>query len=79
MHCYTLLFQESSRSHAVFTIILEHEEYSSGGGRVVTIGKLRLVDLAGSERCVCISQHTDTHTNRICMKSFMYHMHCVYY
>lgn len=42
--------QESSRSHAVFTIIVEHAEYDGSGGSVVTIGKLRLVDLAGSER-----------------------------
>lgn len=39
--------KESSRSHAVFTIVVER----SGGNRV-TIGKLRLVDLAGSERFV---------------------------
>lgn len=42
--------QESSRSHAVFTIIIEHGKDDSCGGMVVTIGKLRLVDLAGSER-----------------------------
>ena len=40
--------KESSRSHAVFTIVVERSE---GGPRGrVTIGKLRLVDLAGSER-----------------------------
>ncbi|KAI6655252.1 Kinesin-like protein KIF3A [Oopsacas minuta] len=40
--------KESSRSHAVFTIVIER---SGGSYRSrVTIGKLRLVDLAGSER-----------------------------
>ena len=34
----------------MFTIIVEHAEYDSSGGSVVTIGKLRMVDLAGSER-----------------------------
>lgn len=42
--------QESSRSHAVFTIIVEHAEYDTMGESIVTIGKLRMVDLAGSER-----------------------------
>jgi kinesin family protein 3/17 len=43
---------ESSRSHAVFTIVVEHASYTSDGGSVITIGKLRLVDLAGSEKSV---------------------------
>ena len=46
----TLISQESSRSHAVFTIIVEHAEYDATGESIVTIGKLRMVDLAGSER-----------------------------
>ncbi|XP_064386094.1 uncharacterized protein LOC135334732 isoform X2 [Halichondria panicea] len=47
----TKMNKESSRSHAVFTIIVEHAEHQAdSGGSVVTIGKLRLVDLAGSER-----------------------------
>ena len=41
--------KESSRSHAVFTVVVERSGGGSGSGRV-TIGKLRLVDLAGSER-----------------------------
>lgn len=43
----------SSRSHAVFTIIVEHssEDPTIGEGYSdVTVGKLHLVDLAGSER-----------------------------
>ena len=42
----------SSRSHAVFTIIVECAQVSDvkKGGNAVTIGKLNLVDLAGSER-----------------------------
>lgn len=47
---YALCLQESSRSHAVFTVIVEHAECDGSGGNIVTIGKLRLVDLAGSER-----------------------------
>ena len=47
---FVLTLQESSRSHAVFTIIVEHAEYDSMGESIVTIGKLRMVDLAGSER-----------------------------
>lgn len=59
VHCETALdsvfdviviSQESSRSHAVFTIIVEHAEYDAAGESIVTIGKLRMVDLAGSER-----------------------------
>lgn len=43
----------SSRSHAVFTIIVECAqavETKKGSNQSVTIGKLNLVDLAGSER-----------------------------
>ena len=45
-----LILQESSRSHAVFTVIVEHATDDGCGGSVVTVGKLRLIDLAGSER-----------------------------
>lgn len=40
----------SSRSHAVFSMIVEHSENRGDGESCVTIGKLHLVDLAGSER-----------------------------
>ena len=41
----------SSRSHALFSIIVEHSEVSTvTQKKVITIGKLNLVDLAGSER-----------------------------
>ena len=47
----TLMNATSSRSHAVFNMIVEHSEKSEGGGgATVTVGKLTLVDLAGSER-----------------------------
>ena len=39
----------SSRSHAVFTVILESEGVIKGN-TTTTIGKINLVDLAGSER-----------------------------
>ena len=42
--------QQSSRSHAVFSMIVEHSETRGEGDSCVTIGKLHLVDLAGSER-----------------------------
>jgi Kinesin-like protein len=42
----------SSRSHAVFIIIVEHMSHDeeSNGAREIRVGKLNLVDLAGSER-----------------------------
>ncbi|OMJ85318.1 hypothetical protein SteCoe_13417 [Stentor coeruleus] len=43
----------SSRSHAVFIIIVEHMVVGEGDfpeGQEITVGKLNLVDLAGSER-----------------------------
>ncbi|XP_062517436.1 uncharacterized protein LOC134192702 [Corticium candelabrum] len=47
----TKLNRESSRSHAVFSIIVEHSTLSTDTAtKSVTIGKLNLVDLAGSER-----------------------------
>ena len=54
---YTCIhMQESSRSHAVFTIIVEHSlADEDGSGSTVTVGKLRLVDLAGSEKLIRIS------------------------
>merc|ERR1711881_306872 len=41
----TLMNQDSSRSHAIFTIYVETEENDN-----IRAGKLHLVDLAGSER-----------------------------
>ena len=41
--------EASSRSHAIFTIILESEGVVKGN-TTTTIGKINLVDLAGSER-----------------------------
>jgi kinesin family member 6/9 len=50
----------SSRSHAIFTIIIESEGVS--GNRIITkLGKLNLVDLAGSERLYKVPE-TYTHT-----------------
>lgn len=52
---HNTLMQESSRSHAVFTIIVEHSlADEDGSGSTVTVGKLRLVDLAGSEKYIRI-------------------------
>uniref|UniRef100_A0A8D0L322 Kinesin family member 13B n=1 Tax=Sphenodon punctatus TaxID=8508 RepID=A0A8D0L322_SPHPU len=46
-----LIFQESSRSHAVFKIILTHTLIDvQSGTSGEKVGKLSLVDLAGSER-----------------------------
>ena len=45
----TLMNAESSRSHSIFTILIECEEKIDGEARFC-VGKLNLVDLAGSER-----------------------------
>ncbi|EDW73024.2 uncharacterized protein Dwil_GK17320 [Drosophila willistoni] len=46
----TKMNQESSRSHAIFSITVERSELVENGGQHVRMGKLQLVDLAGSER-----------------------------
>ena len=46
----TLMNQQSSRSHAVFTITVETSEVGPDGETHIRVGKLNLVDLAGSER-----------------------------
>ena len=43
----TLMNQSSSRSHSIFTIVIECAETK---GDHIRVGKLNLVDLAGSER-----------------------------
>lgn len=43
----TLMNKTSSRSHSIFTIVVECAE---NGGEHIRVGKLNLVDLAGSER-----------------------------
>lgn len=45
----TLMNQTSSRSHSIFTIVVECAEMN-GQGDHIRVGKLNLVDLAGSER-----------------------------
>ena len=45
----TLMNQESSRSHCIFTIYVETQESLKDTDKIV-VGKLNLVDLAGSER-----------------------------
>lgn len=44
----TNMNMRSSRSHAIFTLIVEQQDKSSNGA--VTVAKFHLVDLAGSER-----------------------------
>eukprot|EP00939_MAST-03C_sp_MAST-3C-sp1_P002201 g2201.t1 len=46
----TLMNQTSSRSHSIFTIIVETSATGIDGKPHITVGKLNLVDLAGSER-----------------------------
>lgn len=46
----TLMNAGSSRSHAIFTIIVECAEVDEKRGEHIRVGKLNLVDLAGSER-----------------------------
>jgi Kinesin motor domain len=45
----TLMNQTSSRSHSIFTIVVECSDLHDTGGHI-RVGKLNLVDLAGSER-----------------------------
>ncbi|KAI4463904.1 kinesin-like protein kif11 [Holotrichia oblita] len=45
----TLMNSSSSRSHAVFTIVVHTREITVEGEELVKTGKLNLVDLAGSE------------------------------
>ena len=46
----TMMNQESSRSHSIFTIIVECQTKGIDGEDHICVGKLNLVDLAGSER-----------------------------
>lgn len=46
----TAMNAESSRSHSIFTIIVEVNEKDEQGKDHIKAGKLNLVDLAGSER-----------------------------
>ena len=41
---------ESSRSHAILLVTVEHKERDSGAEAEVKVGKFSLIDLAGSER-----------------------------
>ncbi len=45
----TLMNATSSRSHSIFTVVIECGE-SDDRGDHIRVGKLNLVDLAGSER-----------------------------
>lgn len=47
----TLMNQSSSRSHSIFTVVVETSELNESTGETkIRVGKLNLVDLAGSER-----------------------------
>ena len=46
----TLMNENSSRSHSIFTITIESSEVGADGEEHIRAGKLNLVDLAGSER-----------------------------
>ena len=46
----TLMNAGSSRSHSVFTVIIERSDMGPDGEPHIRAGKLNLVDLAGSER-----------------------------
>lgn len=48
----TEMNKESSRSHSIFTMIIECSEDDEAGQQHFRAGKLNLVDLAGSERQV---------------------------
>jgi hypothetical protein len=42
--------KESSRSHCIFTLVIESSIIDENGNTMIRKGKLNLVDLAGSER-----------------------------
>ena len=46
----TAMNQTSSRSHSIFTIVVESSDIGPDGEPRIKVGKLNLVDLAGSER-----------------------------
>lgn len=46
----TLMNNESSRSHSIFTITIETAESGPDGKEHIRVGKMNMVDLAGSER-----------------------------
>lgn len=46
----TLMNNESSRSHSLFTITIERSEIGPDQKQHIRVGKLNMVDLAGSER-----------------------------
>jgi len=46
----TLMNEQSSRSHSIFTLTIESSESNADGSEKILAGKLNLVDLAGSER-----------------------------
>jgi kinesin family protein 3/17 len=46
----TLMNENSSRSHSIFSITIESSETGVDGKEHIVVGKLNLVDLAGSER-----------------------------
>ncbi len=44
----TKMNRESSRSHSIFTVIIEGSHFNEDGSQHITVGKLNLVDLAGN-------------------------------
>lgn len=51
----TKMNEASSRSHAIFTMVVETEE-TVGTRKTFSAGKINLVDLAGSERLYKVRQ-----------------------
>ena len=54
----TAMNQTSSRSHSIFTIVVEVGQ-SDARGDHIRVGKLNLVDLAGSERQSKVQDRSD--------------------
>lgn len=46
----TLMNADSSRSHCIFSIVIEQSDTGADGEQHIRVGKLNMVDLAGSER-----------------------------
>lgn len=67
----TLMNATSSRSHSIFTIIVEQSDNNGvDGNEHIKVGKLNLVDLAGSERIAKTGAEGQTYN--ICIFKYIY-------
>ena len=58
----TLMNQGSSRSHAVFSVVIESQSVDEAGVEHIRVGKLNLVDLAVSSQGFCTQMNDQSNT-----------------